>query len=198
MCVETSAGKTSRIKLEELVMQGSVPGGFICSNQLSKICNRLYNEHEVYMYMNTVPVPGLCMVDDLVTVTKCQDIKGIVTNVKVDEFVKSKKLECQTGSGKCQWVHIGTKNCKNRYYVNKKVTDQAEKYKYLGDIVSNDLELLYQGRVDKANGYRSSCISMVTETSLGHKMFDIAKILHSSIFINGTIATFTRKETGIF
>ena len=50
MCVETSAGKTSRIKLEELVMQGSVPGGFICSNQLSKICNRLYNEHEVYMY----------------------------------------------------------------------------------------------------------------------------------------------------
>ena len=204
MCVETSAGKTSRIKLEELVMQGSVPGGFICSNQLSKICNRLYNEHEVYMYMNTVPVPGLCMVDDLVTITKCQDIKGIVTNVKVDEFVKSKKLECQTGNGKCQWVHIGTKNCKNRYYVNKNATDQAEKYKYLGDIISNDLEQLYQGRVDKANGYRSSCISMVTETSLGHKMFDIAKILHSSIFLNGTMVNmetwphFTEKRLEYF
>ena len=34
MSVETSLGKTSRVELNDLVMQGSVPGGFFCSNQL--------------------------------------------------------------------------------------------------------------------------------------------------------------------
>ena len=45
---------------------------------------------------------------------------------------------------------------------------------------------------------------MVTETSLGHKMFDIAKILHSSIFLNGTLVNmetwphFTEKRLEYF
>ena len=43
MCVETNFGKSSRVELQKVVMQGSVPGGMICSNQLSKLCNRMYN-----------------------------------------------------------------------------------------------------------------------------------------------------------
>ena len=95
----------------------------------------MYTKNTVYMYMKSVPVPGLCMVDDIVTVNLCNDVHGIEANVQVDSFVRSKKLECQTGSGKCQWVHIGNDNCPSKYYVNNQPTDQAEQYKYLGDVL---------------------------------------------------------------
>ena len=188
MSVETSLGKTNRVELKELVMQGSVPGGFLCSNQLSKVCNKMYTSNNVYMYMNCVPVPGLCMVDDIVTVNLCKDVlHGMNANIQVDSFVRNKKLECQTGSGKCQWLHIGDDNCPSKYFVNKQQTDQAEKYKYLGDITSNDLENTYKSREDKAKGYRAMCISVATEVSLGYRIFSIAKVLHQSVFLNGTM-----------
>ena len=119
--------------------------------------------------------------------TNITNINGIQANVQVDSFVKSKKLECQTGSGKCQWIQIGNDECPSQYFVNGKPTDQAEKYKYLGDILSNKLDLLYTSRAEKANGYRVSCVAMLTEISMGYRLFSIAKLLHQSIFFNGTM-----------
>ena len=61
MCVETSIGRSNRAELRKVVMQGSVTGGMICSNQISKLCNNLYEEGEVYMYNDTIPIPALAM-----------------------------------------------------------------------------------------------------------------------------------------
>ena len=49
MCVETRAGQSSRVTLNSVVMQGSVSGGTICSNQISKLCSKTYNEGSVCM-----------------------------------------------------------------------------------------------------------------------------------------------------
>ena len=168
-------------------MQGSVPGGFLTSNQLSKVCKKMYESDSVYMYMGKIPIPGLAMVDDLVTFNLCNCISGIQANIQVDSFVKGKKLECQVGSGKCQWIHIGENQCQGKYFVNGKETDMAEKYKYLGDMTSNNIEYLYSSRADKANGYRAINIAMATEISLGYRMFSIAKLLHRSLFLSATL-----------
>ena len=107
MLVETHFGQSDRVTLNKVVMQGSVSGGTICSNQISKHCNKTYEEGNVYMYSGIIPVPALAMVDDIINVALCNSVDGIRKNVTTDEFVKSKKLESQVGEGKCQWIHIG-------------------------------------------------------------------------------------------
>ena len=54
MCVETSFGRSERVHLQNVVMQGSVSGGTICSNQISKLCNKSHSEGNVYMYHEEV------------------------------------------------------------------------------------------------------------------------------------------------
>ena len=67
------------------------------------------------MYGGIIPMPALAMVDDIMNVSLCDSVDGIQKNVKVDEFIKSKKLESQVGEGKCQWVHIGKNTCESVY-----------------------------------------------------------------------------------
>ena len=71
MCVETKFGQSDRVELNNVVMQGSVPGGTYCSNQISKVCNKLYEDGDVYMYQDRIPIPPLAMVDDIVAAAKC-------------------------------------------------------------------------------------------------------------------------------
>ena len=187
MLVETRFGQSERVTLKRIVMQGSVSGGSICSNQISKLCNKSYNEGCVYMYSEVIPIPSLAMVDDIISVALCNSVDGIQKNVKTDEFVKSKKLESQVGDGKCQWIHIGGEKCNSVYKANNQELTQCEVYKYLGDHVSDGWEPLYKKRQDKAVGYSITCQAMSVELCLGYQLFSTAKLLHQSIFLNGTL-----------
>ena len=93
MCVETRYGRSKRVKLKKIVMQGSVSGETLCSNQISKLCHKTYLEGNIYLYANSVPVPALAMVDDIASVVICNSVNAIRSNVSTDEFIKSKKLE---------------------------------------------------------------------------------------------------------
>ena len=97
MCVETSYGKSERVQLNKVVIQGSVPGGGICSNQVSKLSNRLYKEGDVYLYHGKVPIPPLAMVDDIAAVADCNSETALSCNTKTDTIIKGKKLEGQVG-----------------------------------------------------------------------------------------------------
>ena len=137
MCVETKFGRSPRVELNKVVMQGSVLGGMICSNQLSKLCNKMLKEGHVYMYKNKIPIPALAMVDDVATVAICNSIEALNSNIITDSFIQRKKLEGQTGAGKCQWVHVGSKECQSNYKINKQMISKADFYKYLVDHVSD-------------------------------------------------------------
>ena len=187
MCVETTIGKSERVVLKRVVMQGSVTGGMICSNQISKLCNKLYSEGEVYMYSNKIPIPALAMVDDIAVLTECDSTHGLNCNIKTDTFIQRKKLEGQVGDGKCQWIHIGPEDCTACYKMNGEEISEAKAYKHLGDYVSDCLETLYVKRWEKAQGYSSICHAMCTEMSLGYQLYSITKLLHQSMFINGTL-----------
>ena len=187
MCVETHFGQSDRAELHKVVMQGSVPGGLLCSNQLSKLCNKLHKEGDVYMYKGRVPIPPLAMVDDIASIAKCNSTESLKTSIKTDTFIQRKKLEGQTGEGKCQWVHIGGGTCESCYCVNGEQISKADSYKYLGDHVADLWETLYSKRWEKAQGYSVTCQAMCTEISLGFQTYSFAKMLHRSIFINGTM-----------
>ena len=187
MCVETQFGRTDRAELTKVVMQGSVPGGLFCSNQLVKLCHKLYKDGDVYMYHNKVPIPALAMVDDIANIAVCNSVTAIKANVKTDSFIQRKKLEGQVGDGKCQWVHIGSGECRSKYVINGTDMTQAMEYKYLGDQVANCWKVLYNKRWEKAQGYSATVQAMCTEMSLGFHIYKIAKMLHASIFVNGTL-----------
>ena len=192
MCVETHFGRSERVELNNMVMQGSVLGGTICSNQIAKLSNKMYEEGVVYMYKNKVPIPPLAMVDDIAAVNRCNSTEGLESNVKTDSFILRKKMECQVGEGKCQYVHCGADKCRSAYKVDNETISQATMYKYLGDQVSNIWDNLYTKRWEKAQGYSATCLAMSTEMSLGYQVYSIAKMLHMSIFVNGTL---TNMET---
>ena len=185
MCIETTFGISERVELNNVVMQGSVPGGLFCSNQLSKLCNKLYSEGNVYMYKGQVPIPPLAMVDDVVSANLCNSTDALTCNIKTDTFIQRKKMESQVGEGKCQWVHRGEGECKSTYHI-------PQTYKYLGDHVSDGWEPLYNKRWDKAQGYIAICLAMCSEISLGFQVYNTAKLFHQSIFINGAL---TNMET---
>ena len=146
-------------------MAGSVSGGTLCSNQISKLCHKTYLEGNIYLYANTVPVPALAMVDDIASVVICNSVNAIRCNVSTDEFVKSKKLESQVGEGKCQWVHVGKENCMCKYQANGTNISQCKTYKYLGDHVADGWDILYSKRYEKALTFAISCQAMCTEIS---------------------------------
>ena len=188
MCVENKYGRSDRVRLHKIVMQGSVTGGTLCSNQIAKLCHKSYNERGGYMYCGKVPVPALAMVDDVVNVTVCNTIDSIQSNVQTDEFVKKKKLESQVGEGKCQWIHVGKDKCTNTYTANGATLTECSVYKYLGDHVADDgFDTLYKKRYERAQGYSISCQAMCTEISLGFQIYSVAKLLHEAIFLNGTL-----------
>ena len=139
------------------------------------------------MYRNRIPIPALAMVDDIASIALCNSIDSLMANVKTDTFIQRKKLEGQTGAGKCQWVHSGPDKCRSTYFINGQKLTKAETYKYLGDCVSDGWEALYKKRWEIAQGYSITCQAMSTEISLGTKIYEIAKTLHQSIFINGTL-----------
>ena len=149
MRIKTAFGNTPRIPLNNLIMQGSVPGPIMCSNQMSKLSNKCFKEGTVYMYMNKVPVGPLDMVDDVATISECGTTSGIEVNVKTDTFIKGKKLESQVAKGKCQFVHIGKGKCTGQYYANYKRLEKEDSAKYLADIISDNLDNLYEARAAK-------------------------------------------------
>ena len=187
MCVETRFGQSERVTLKRVVMQGSVLGGTLCSNQVSKLCNKTFQEGNVYMYGGIIPIPALAMVDDIINVSLCNHVDGTKKNVSTDEFIKSKKLESQVGEGKCQWIHIGSDTCESEYMANNNKLTQCDVYKYLGDHVADGWEPLYKKRSDKSLGYAITCQAMCIEISLGYQIFPVAKLLHQAIFLNGTL-----------
>ena len=64
---------------------------------------------------------------------------------------------------------------------------KAEAYKCLGDHVANIWKVLYEKRWEKALGYSATCQAMALEMSLGNQLYAIAKLVHMSIFVNGTL-----------
>ena len=74
-------------------MQGTVFGSIICTSVMDKLAKVFYaNENLLYMYKNTVKIPVLGMVDDVLSMAKCSSA-SVVTNATVNSIMEINKLK---------------------------------------------------------------------------------------------------------
>ena len=108
VAVQTPHGLSKRETFRDLVMQGDVLSPLVSSLQVDTIGKEcLESQKHLYYFKNTVPIPPLGMVDDLLTISEC----GYNTNL-LNEYInfKTGTKKLQFGTSKCIKMHIGKEN----------------------------------------------------------------------------------------
>lgn len=110
VAVKTQNGKTNRVNIKDIVLQGTLWSGLMCTAQMDKLAENAYQTKTTYFYKGKTEVPLLEIVDDVLYPTKCNQ-DAIIANAKVNSFMESKKLE--VNDKKCHKMHLGkvNKNC---------------------------------------------------------------------------------------
>ena len=73
-------------------MHGTVLAPLKCTASMSHLGANAHKRGEpILIYKDTVKVPGMGMIDDLATVTKC-DIETVKSNSVTNSFIESKRL----------------------------------------------------------------------------------------------------------
>ena len=92
VAVKTPYGITKRISIRNIVMQGTVWGSILCTSTMGKLGKLKYNNKEMlYTYKETVGVPALAMVDDIVDIQTC-GVNAVRSNAVINSFIEHKKL----------------------------------------------------------------------------------------------------------
>ena len=93
MDVKTPLGKTDRVNMPQIVMQGGTWGLLECSNSLDKMGKLSENNGEqLYSYKSLVQVPILTMVDDTFAIAECGQ-KSVAVNQFINTKMELKKLK---------------------------------------------------------------------------------------------------------
>ena len=107
IAIKTSSGTTERSTISNVITQGTVWAGLLCTSTMDKLGKHIYNNpHMAYKYRGKIVVPPLQMVDDVLTVAKC-GAASVKMNAVVNSFMSSKKL--QLNQLKCAKNHVDKK-----------------------------------------------------------------------------------------
>ena len=139
VAVQTPNGLTSREYIHNIVLQGDVFGPIECSvlvDTFGKEC--IAEQKHLYMYKETVGVPPLAMVDDLVAISHC-GLDSVVMNAFLNSKSNVKKL--QFGIQKCHKLHVGKekKSCPD-LYLDEWVVEVVDHSEAGGEITLEDVE----------------------------------------------------------
>ena len=185
--MKTNSGITKRVSINDLVLQGTLWSGLMCTCQMDKLAKSAYENNNTYLYRGKEPVPPLEMVDDILVISECgQD--SVVLNSKVNSFIESKKLKLS--STKCHKMHIGkmTPNCPT-LKVHDKDMESTDKEKYLGDILVNNGKILktIEDRQAKGFGLVTQALAILAEIPLGRYKIQMGLHLRQAMLINGML-----------
>ena len=212
VAVQTPHGLSRRDKFEEIVMQGDVLAPLISSLQvdtMGKEC--LEKQKHLFFFRDSVPIPPLGMVDDLLTISEC----GVETNL-MNQYInfKTGSKRLQFGTSKCVKMHIGKSEnilCKDLHVggwrvdvvtdpVTGKVSNSEsfnglEKMKvkqeqtYLGDLISADgtHTQKVKERSNKGLGVINQIMNILQSTYFGKFFFEVAMILRESLFLSSLL-----------
>ena len=187
IALKTTSGITDSFSIEEMIMQGTVWSGLMCTSTMDKLCKTIYKEKEMlFKYRGIVEVPPLEMVDDVVTVSLCGE-NSMNLNSAVNSFVEHKKLKLS--ETKCANIHVGNKETKDQC-PNKKIGDnimnESEREKYLGDYLTSKANSKYTLESRKSRGYAilGEISAMLRDVPMGNQRTKIGLELRKSWFQN--------------
>ena len=92
IAVKTHHGMMRRITTENIIMQGTVWGTPACTSTMDQLAKIVYSDTSLqYKYKGEVVVPPLMMVDDILTLQKCNN-ESLNLNALTNAFIEGKKL----------------------------------------------------------------------------------------------------------
>ena len=217
VAVKTPFGVTSRVNINQIVLQGEVFGPLQCSVQVDTFAKECIEENKfLYSYKEKVKVPALSMVDDLACVAQSG-----VDSVEVNSFINAKTnvKKLQFGVTKCHQIHVGgnehltpelyvdnwevKKICEEKTGVDNLkdvcsgdiLVERADTDTYLGDIISKDGKNTknIMARKAKGHGIVKQILDMLEGICFGPYEIEVALFLRSSLLLNGIL---TNSEVG--
>ena len=169
-------------------MQGSTWGPLKCSVQMDQMGKESLEKNEnVYIYKNTVSVPPLAFVDDMLAVSECGQA-SVSVNVAINAKIEAKKLELN--SKKCHQIHIGKTNKRcPELKTHDDVMMKSKDDKYVGDILSEDgkINKTIKSRAMKGMGIISTIMNILKEVNLGNFHFETGLLLRESLFLSSML-----------
>ena len=186
---KTQSGITSRLNVNNIIMQGTVWGGLYCTTMMNNLGEISYQDKNIYKYKGEVPIPTLQMVDDILGIQKC-NTKMVNQNSYINSFIESRKQVFNESI--CARIHVGKHNkiggCPD-LYVHNNIMKNSEKEKYLGDILSSSgypHETILD-RVKKGQGIISEILSILDEIPTGRRRIMIGLQLRQACFLNSIL-----------
>ena len=187
--VKTPCGTTDMFELNRIVLQGSVFGPIKCSVQMDTLGrDSLKTGLGIFKYKNSVDVPALAMIDDVMGMAICGD-QSIELNAIINSKMESKKL--RLSHDKCYKIHICKKSdtCSQVLRVHDNEMKTVSQATYLGDVLceKGTIDETINKRSQKALGIISQINSILSTVSLGSFHFDIAMVLRDALFVNSVM-----------
>ena len=173
--VKTPCGVTEMFEVQRVILQGSLFGPIKCSVQMDTLGKEsLRKGSGLYKYKQTVDVPSLAMIDDILGLSACGD-ESIELNALINAKMENKKL--RLGKDKCFKIHICKKDesCTQILKVHDDEMKTVSEATYLGDVLSDKgtLDATINHRNQKAVGISTQICSMLSSISLGNFHIDI-------------------------
>ena len=185
VAVKVNTQLSDRTVVDNVIMQGTSWGTPSCTTSMDDLAVKAYEDPKLlYKYKGEVAIPPLMMVDDVLTVSKCQT-DSVIMNSTVNAFMSTKKLKLSTK--KCNMIHIQKdsvdRSCPN-LKVNGKTMNKSIKEKYLGDFITESASIkeTIKDRVNKANGSINEIVSILQDVPLGSAKTNIGLKLRNAMF----------------
>ena len=191
IAVKSQTGMSKRKYIHNIIMQGSVWGSLMCTVSMDKLGQHVYKKDDlIYMYKGAVEVPTLGMVDDIMSIQKCNN-ETVKINAVINSFVESKKLNLS--KSKCYKIHIEKQkkkehNCAKLKIHNNDMKD-SEKQKYLGDVVdiSGKIRSTVEERRQKGYGMVAEILAIINDIPLGQFRIEIGLKLRQAMLISAML-----------
>ena len=187
--VKTPCGPTDRTLVENIIMQGTVWGPMMATVTMDKLAKEVYKDEDlVYKYKGDVDIGVLQMIDDILTINKCENVASVSMNAKVNAFIETKKLKL--GKTKCGRIHVGKQiNECAKLCVHEEEMENSNEEKYLGDKVnsSGKPKETIEDRKNKGYAIVSQIMAMLKELPLGSLRVKVGLILREAWLVNGIL-----------
>ena len=181
-------GKTPKMQLSNIEMQGTVLAGLKCSVSIDSIGKEtMQNAHDIlYKYKRCTSIPPISFIDDILSVTECSST-SVQSSATIRAKLGAKQLNLH--EDKCFQLHFGKqKKCANSEHPFLKSSTYQ---RYLGDILStetkNDQNI--NDRFNKGISYVNQILSILHEISFGHFYFEQALQLRNAKLVNGILCS---------
>ena len=143
----------------------------------------------IYKYKNTVDIPSLAMIDNVIGMSACGD-DSLQLNSIINAKIEMKKL--RLSGDKCYKIHIykRTDACSQVLKVHDKPMKTVKQATYLGGVIcqNGSLDATIEQRCQKSVGIITQISSLLSSISLGNFHFNIAMVLRESQFINSVMS----------